>query len=173
MAEQLRLHERFGERGAVENHKRLVPARRKALDRLRDEFLARAAFAADQHRRAARRNLAYLLVDRPHGGAAADDAPRRLFGNHPAKTPVLVDKRLLLAILLAADKRRLRDEVRDDLKKLDVMRQGAGLARHRAVCRNRADDLPAMDQGNADKRKCLVRAARLRAVQKAAVLANI
>ena len=50
VAEQLAFQQRFGERGAVDGHKRLRCARAVAMDGARHQFLAGAAFAAHQHR---------------------------------------------------------------------------------------------------------------------------
>ena len=53
VAEQLRLEQRVGNRRAVERHERLRRARAELVDGLRDQFLAGARLAADQHRGAA------------------------------------------------------------------------------------------------------------------------
>ena len=47
--EQLRLEQRFGNAGAVDGDKRAAGARAARVDRARDELLADAAFAGDQH----------------------------------------------------------------------------------------------------------------------------
>lgn len=50
MAEQFRLDQRFGQGGAVHDDQRLVPARRQAVEALRDQFLAGPALPDDQDR---------------------------------------------------------------------------------------------------------------------------
>ena len=58
MAEQLGLDERFGQRGAVHDDQRLVPARRQTMEALGNQFLAGTAFADHQHRTIERRRAA-------------------------------------------------------------------------------------------------------------------
>ena len=60
VSEKLRLDERLRERRAVQHDERLVLPRRKPLNRPRDKLLARAARAADENGRLARRDLPYL-----------------------------------------------------------------------------------------------------------------
>ena len=50
MPEQLRLNQRFGQRGAVHDDQRLVPASAQAVETLGDQFLAGPTLADDQHR---------------------------------------------------------------------------------------------------------------------------
>ena len=49
MAKQLRLHQRFRNRGAIDGHKRLVFARALIMNRLGHQVLAGSAFALDQN----------------------------------------------------------------------------------------------------------------------------
>ena len=49
--EELRLEQRFGEAGAVDRHERRLPATGMAMDVARDQVLAHAALAGDQHLR--------------------------------------------------------------------------------------------------------------------------
>src|SRR5256886_13194337 len=73
VAEQLRLEQRLGERGAVDRDERAAAPRRARVDGAGDELLAGAALALDEHRGGAARDL---LEERHHpaeGGARADD----------------------------------------------------------------------------------------------------
>ncbi len=73
MAEERRF-EQFGRHGAgVDGHEGLVAARRVGVNGLGDQFLAGAAFALDQHRGAAGRDLGHQVEDAQHGFALADD----------------------------------------------------------------------------------------------------
>src|SRR5919108_4643112 len=63
MAEQLRFHQRLGNRAAVDRYERPGAARGFLVHRPRDELLARAALAGDHHGRAAIRRLADRLED--------------------------------------------------------------------------------------------------------------
>ena len=49
VAEELRLHERGGDRGAVDGHKGTVSARAALMERPGQQFLARSGFPVDQH----------------------------------------------------------------------------------------------------------------------------
>ena len=89
-------------------------ARAELMDRLRDQLLARARLAGDEHRRARRRRLLDHLVDLPHLGAVADHRPER------AVLAQLPPQRLDLAQrLLPFD-----DLVEQNLQPLDVDRLG-------------------------------------------------
>ena len=66
VAEDLALEQRLGNRRAVDRHKRKRRARAELVDRLRDQLLAGARLAGDEHRRARRRRLLDDLVDLPH-----------------------------------------------------------------------------------------------------------
>src|SRR5256885_6101028 len=73
VAEQLRLEQRLGQRGAVDRDERAAAPRRARVDRAGDELLAGAALALDEHRRGAAGDL---LEERHHPaerGARADD----------------------------------------------------------------------------------------------------
>ena len=77
VAEELRLEQRLGDRAAVDRHERPRRAPAVRVDRPRDELLAGAALADDEHGRRRRRRVRDLLVDRQHAGRAADEAGRR------------------------------------------------------------------------------------------------
>ena len=73
VAEQLALHQVFGDGGAVDLHQRPVAARRVEMDGAGDQVLADAAFAGQQHGGARGRHALDGGEDLLHGGAAADD----------------------------------------------------------------------------------------------------
>ena len=62
VAEELRLDQILRQRRAVHLDERLLRARRVVVDRVRDQLLAGARLAAQQHRRVRRRDLRDLLV---------------------------------------------------------------------------------------------------------------
>ena len=68
----------FGEGAAVDADERPVAALAQFVDGVRDEFLARARFAQQQHRRAAPRDLPRDAEDFLHRGAGTDNARQRL-----------------------------------------------------------------------------------------------
>ena len=70
--EELALEQRLGERAAVDGDER--PCRRGpcVVERARDELLAGAALAGDQHGRIRLRELVHLLHQRLHRAAAGD-----------------------------------------------------------------------------------------------------
>ncbi len=158
--EQLGLHQGFRQRRAVQRHERLVLAHGKALDRPRHEFLASPARAANKHRSLARSHLAYLLVHGAHLAAVADQVAR-IVRQHVAQPAVLFHQRLTFRQLLAAHRRRLRRDVRDDLQQSHVALQVGSCRRPRlvqAVDRQCAYHLPEMHQRHADERdRTLVR----------------
>src|SRR5262245_36880478 len=73
IAEERRLDERGRERGAVEREKRPRAARRQAMQALRDQLLAAARLALDQHREGRERELRDLAAQLLHGNARADE----------------------------------------------------------------------------------------------------
>src|SRR5881409_2303847 len=73
VAEQLRLEQRLGQRGAVDRDERTAAPRRARVDRARDELLARAALALDEHRGGAVCDLLDERHGSAEGGAGADD----------------------------------------------------------------------------------------------------
>ena len=72
-AEQLALDQPRWQRGAIDLHHQVVATGTEAMDGLGDTFLARAGFAADQHRRARRRDLFDLPQDPLDDGALPGD----------------------------------------------------------------------------------------------------
>ena len=73
VAEQLGLEDAGRERRAVDAHERLLLARRVDVDRVRDELLAGAGLAAQEHRRRHRRDLADLVEHLAQGRRVTDD----------------------------------------------------------------------------------------------------
>ena len=72
VAEELGLEQRLGQRRAVDRHERPGGARAVAVHGARDELLAGAALAADQHGRVALRDARDAIEDGAHRLAAAD-----------------------------------------------------------------------------------------------------
>ncbi len=74
VAEQLALEQRLGDRGAVHRDERLAARRAFVVDAAREQLLAGARLAHDQHRRqAARRHLARAIQRVPDRVALTDD----------------------------------------------------------------------------------------------------
>src|SRR6185436_3105540 len=90
----LALEHRVGDGRAVDGDKRRRRARAELMDGLRDELLAGAGLAEDQHRGRRRRGLLEHLVERAHRGTVADDAAEA------AAIVQLAAERLVLALLL-------------------------------------------------------------------------
>ena len=72
VAEELGFGERLGDRRGVERHEPLVRARAVVVDGPRDQLLAGAGLALDQHGAVHRRHELEALEDRLHGAALAD-----------------------------------------------------------------------------------------------------
>ena len=72
VAEQFAFEQFGGNRGGVERDERLARARRFAMQRARDQFLAGAGFAGDQHRQRRLREAADRAEQRAHRGRVAD-----------------------------------------------------------------------------------------------------
>ena len=72
VAEQLALDQVLGNRAAVEGKEGFPPTLAELVDRLRDEFLARAALTADENRGVGRSDLDHQVVDLLHRGRDAD-----------------------------------------------------------------------------------------------------
>ena len=73
MSEELALDQVGRDRRAIDGHQRFVGAVAGAVDRTRDQFLARAGLAGDQHRRVGFRHLLDGAEHRLHAVAAADE----------------------------------------------------------------------------------------------------
>ncbi len=163
VAEQLRLHQRLRDRGAVDLDERPVLTARVLMQRLGDELLAGATLARDQHRRRRVGDLVDHLVDREHLIALADE-PVAAFDlgldrvqRRPRLRPVrdrladrLVDDHADLVLL-----ERLLDVVeRAGLDRLDGLTDRAVRRDHddrhvRVVLARRAQHLHAVGAGHA------------------------
>ena len=79
------------------------------MDRLRDQLLAGARFAGDQHRRVGRRRLLDDAVDAADAGAVADDAAEAaLVAQLTPQRPHLAQRRLPFDRFLEQDLQPLR-----------------------------------------------------------------
>ncbi len=74
VAEDLALEQRLGNGRAVQRDVRLQGPRAELMDGLRDEFLARAGLAPDEHRGSGRRSLFNGAIHLAHGWALTDEA---------------------------------------------------------------------------------------------------
>src|SRR5207247_9932200 len=90
VAEELGLHQRLGNRAAVDRHERAVATRALLVDRVRDQLLAGSALAGDQYGRDAVGSLADRLEDVEHLRALADEVLEA------ALAPQLAFERLVL-----------------------------------------------------------------------------
>ena len=110
VAEQLRLDQAVGQRGAVHLDERLVGARRVVVDGVGHQLLARARLASDEHGGVGGRHLRHLLVHLAHRPAAADDAREvvALLQLLP-QLRVLVEQLLLVFLDQPLNLDRLRD----------------------------------------------------------------
>ena len=84
VAEQLALQQVLAQRIAVHRDERFVLAQAVVVDGARDQLLAGAAFAGEQHRRIGRRALRHQPVDRLHLRARSDDVLEPVFRGHLA-----------------------------------------------------------------------------------------
>ena len=144
------------------------------MDCTRDKLFARAACAAHEHRRVARRHLADLLVHGAHLAAVAEQVAG-VRGEHVAQTAVLRHERVALLALLQAHRRRLAGNVRDDLQQRHVPVEGfrREIRRVGPVHGQRADHLPEVDKRHAHERDRTRPAARARAVEETTVRMHV
>jgi len=97
MSEQFIFDQAFGDRGAVQRHKRLRAARRKVMHRARKKLLARSALTKEQHRRVCRGHALHLLRGFLHGFMFADNARESVsFGIFLPQQQILAQQFLLL-----------------------------------------------------------------------------
>src|SRR6185295_8223396 len=73
VAEELALDELVGDRGPVHLDERTVGARRRAMERARDELLAHAALAEDEDARVRGAGAGDLRAEAAHRGAPSDE----------------------------------------------------------------------------------------------------
>ena len=94
VAEQLALHQVFRQRRAIDLHQRPFAPRRVEVNGARDQVLAHAAFAGQQHRGARGRHARDNGENFLHGGAPADNVVERVTPpQFFAKLQVLVPQR--------------------------------------------------------------------------------
>jgi hypothetical protein len=74
VTEELALHQLGRDRAAVDRHEGPGRARAQAVDVARDDLLAGARFAVDEHRRLVARELFGLGAQLHEGGRMADEA---------------------------------------------------------------------------------------------------
>ena len=119
VAEEFRLDQAVGQRRAADLDERLLGAQRAVVDRVGDQFLARARFAADQRGGVGAGHLRDLLEDLPHRTAAADQVREVVaFTQFLPQVRVLVDQVALVFLDQTMDLHRLRDHRRDNAEKL-------------------------------------------------------
>ena len=85
VAEQLRFEQRLGDRAAVDGDERLVAPRARAVDRAREQLLAGAGLAVDQHARVRVGDQARLPQQILHPRTAGDD-PGAPLARHVARS---------------------------------------------------------------------------------------
>ncbi len=79
VAEQFAFQQRFGNRRAIHLDHRPVRPRAPRVEDIGDHFLARAAFAGDQHARLRRRDQRHFLKQRHRQRTLRDDLRRQFF----------------------------------------------------------------------------------------------
>ena len=160
VAEQLRLDQAVGQRRAADLDERLLRAQRVVVDRVRDQLLAGARLAANQHGGVGARDLRDLLVDLPHRAAGADDVREVVaLAQLLPQVRVLVDQALLVLLDQPLDLDRLRDHRRDDAEELDAALEVA-LRLELEIDAERADGSAVEQDRHADEAELLVAPAR-------------
>ena len=79
MAEQFAFQKCFGNRGAIDFHQRAIGAQTPRVYHVRQNFLAHAALAADQHACLGRSDQRGIVKNGLHQRAARDDIIRQFF----------------------------------------------------------------------------------------------
>ena len=141
VAEQLALEQRLGQRGAVQLHERALGARAALVDRGRDQLLAGAALAGDQHAGARRRDLRDGLEHLLHRRGVADDV----------REAVLLGQPLAQLARLRAQPALLQLALDHDGQLVDVDRLGQVVGGARAHGRDRG--LDRAERGHHDHRQ--------------------
>ena len=112
------------------------------MHRLRDQLLARAALAADQHRRVGSDHLGDVLIHLPHRSAVADDVGEFVaLAQLLPQLGILLDQHLAFGVDQTLDPKRLRDHPSRDPQHLDHPLR-VPLGAHRQLDRERAGGGP-------------------------------
>ena len=149
-----------GQGGAAHLDERFLGPQRVVVNRVRDELLARARFAADEHGRVRRRDLRHLLVDLPNRSARPDDVREVVL--LPQLLPemlVLVDQAPLVLLDQPLDLDGLRDHRRDDAEELHAAVEVA-LRLVAQIDAEGADGAPVQHHRHADEAQLLLVAVR-------------
>ena len=150
IAEQLRFDEALGQRRAADLDERPLRPQRVVMDGLRDQLLAGARLAADEHGRVGPRDLRDLLVDQPHRTARAEDVREIVaLAQLALEVRVFLAQPLALGVDDALNADRLRHQRRDDAKELHRAVEIA-LGFETEVGAERADGLPVQQNRDAD-----------------------
>ena len=160
VAEQLRLDEALGQRGAAHLDERTLRAQRVVMNGLRDQLLAGARLTADEHRRIRARHLRHLLVHQPHRAAGPEDVGKVVALPQLAlEVRVFLAQPLALGIDHALNANRLSHQRGDDAKELHrAVEVTIGLETE--VRAQRADRLPIQQNGHTDVADLLARQLR-------------
>ena len=132
MAEQLGLEDALRERATVDRHERARRAPAVRVNRPRDQLLARAALAGDQHRRGRVGRVRNLLVHPEHACRAPDQTRRgqlELWSSGSAQAAAASRERALDRRLHLGDVERLADVV----ERTGAHRFDGGLQRAKAA----------------------------------------
>ena len=121
VAEELRLDQCVGQRRAADLHERLLRAQRVVVDCVRDQLLAGARFAANQHRRVRLGHLGHLLVHLPGRSARPDDVREVVaLAQFLTEVRVLVNQAAPFLLDEPLHVERLRNHRADDAEKLNA-----------------------------------------------------
>ena len=151
MAEELALDQILGQGGAVDADEGGVAPHAAEMQGARDQFLAGARLAADQHGGHAVGHLRDLVVDQPHAARGADQVRRLVsVAQQPAQAVVLGHQGLALGHVVAHRRDRLGQQVRQQHQEGQVGLQVA-LGGVLAVDAHRADHPAAVDDRHAEE----------------------
>ena len=133
VAEELRLEQRLGQRGARHGHERPRAPRALDVDGPREELLARAALALDEDGRVAPRGHAGEIEDRVHLRTVAQEIAEAVLAlEHLPEEDVLPRQGLLRDDLLREEAQLLRVEGLDQIVERAHLHRGHGRV-HRGV----------------------------------------
>ena len=127
MAEQLRFQQVLRDGAAVDGDEGLLGARRPPVQLARDQLLARAGLARDQHRNVRGRHLLHLAEDVLHDLRGAEDLAEAHALDPLLQRPV-VELELVHQERVADEQRRLRREDREHLEGVPQVSRLAGVA---------------------------------------------